>query len=139
MRLKLKSEYAYSLFKRIAIATHAVGSAIDEKGKKKVYRGRPGTSFFFLSLVLLLGPIDSVGDCLFKFLGPEVVGKPWPAVPGGSFSCRNRSRLCCLSAKSALRFLALKVASWLWCLSAKMCPKRAAGFYPLKQPRGFAV
>ena len=47
----------YALFKRTAIATHAVGSAID------------------------LGLIDSVGDCLFKLLGPEVVGKPWPTMP----------------------------------------------------------
>jgi hypothetical protein len=44
------------------------------------------TPFFFLSMVLLLGLIDSVGHCLFKLLGPEVVGKPWPAVPVASSS-----------------------------------------------------
>ncbi len=56
----------YSLFKRTAIATHAVGSAID------------------------LGLIDSVGDCLFKLLGPEVVGKPWPAVPVGFTGTKDK-------------------------------------------------
>ena len=55
--------------------------------KEESLPGRPDTSFFFLSLVLLLGLIDSVGDCLFKFLGPEVVGKPWPTMPVGSLPC----------------------------------------------------
>jgi hypothetical protein len=58
--------------------------------KEESLPGRPDTSFFFLSLVLLLGLIDSVGDCLFKLLGPEVVGKPWPAVPVGFTGTKDK-------------------------------------------------